>query len=1000
MNTTMHQPRVAPAVSLASNGTATLRSATIPVPPGEQPLICCDRCSCTEQDGNANIIAVVDLPGASFAEPCFLKAHFESIAAGAVSPNSSAMAQKTGAMPPFTFGLRLSSVWAWHATHNPAAGVITITPPAADKLFFSVTPGSATARISGEARQYAFSLQLLDSRHQPCPEGEPAYWLLADAEGNRVCFAADSGEVISVRTAAGRLITAAELAEHVRIESDANGFIRSVYCATDGFLRTSLQPDTGALLCEWFTPSQVQVTLAKDGTTPLYETSGSPFRTESFRCTSTKGVQSVTITRRQGELPPHTTTRTQSEGLVSITRGSGRSAVVRSIRRAYLGNGEFESIETLHHPGEELTAPASCTRELMLRTQGGWLLTERTEGYGSPAAQTTVFDYGSNFRLAQLRHPDGSTTRYEYDSAGRPVLEVAPRVGGFKRLTRTTYANNSARFFDHRPLTETVSYTTAAGEEKIFSVLSHSYEDSDTVEKIASLFTAADAAAQPQLSERENWVEAAPYPYAAGKPKSSLDASGIRTIYDYTATSLHGACHLVRTTTVASDGSLVPAQSRRREYYIAADETLRYEAESVWNGGRWLLLATAAHEYDAQQRCTRTTRGNGRSSSTEWMCDGKLREVDEDGIATSYAYDSARQLVETIRSEVKDGDSVVTPETITTFTRDAAGRVLSTRRDIGPMSRVESAAYDLLGRVVRSTDSMGHTTSTAYSADGLTTTVTTPAGATFVSTRYPDGSPAARSGSGQSHVRYTYDMNGNNLRTTLRDAAAQIISQSVTNGLGQTIVETRATTTGFIHTRSEFDRFGRQIKSSRTTDRGTSKAATTLLEYDAFGNLTRQASALHTTPTKDTPPILELAYGVEELPDGIYATTTQIGYSAEGSPLVSVEKELISELSPVLESKKLTIDIRGMTSTEWSEYSYAAKRISYSSLPTSDHCAEMVRVDAFIVSQKDHSGATVHSARTYTTAGMRLTQSDDCGTTTTLTDIAGREISHSFHSPH
>lgn len=65
------------------------------------------------------------------------------------------------------------------------------------------------------------------------------------------------------------------------------------------------------------------------------------------------------------------------------------------------------------------------------------------------------------------------------------------------------------------------------------------------------------------------------------------------------------------------------------------------------------------------------------------MCDGRqLWGIDEDGVRTDYAYDTARQLVEITRSAVTDGETVITPETIISYTRDAAGRVLSTRHRI------------------------------------------------------------------------------------------------------------------------------------------------------------------------------------------------------------------------------------------------------------------------------------------------------------------------------
>lgn len=49
------------------------------------------------------------------------------------------------------------------------------------------------------------------------------------------------------------------------------------------------------------------------------------------------------------------------------------------------------------------------------------------------------------------------------------------------------------------------------------------------------------------------------------------------------------------------------------------------------------------------------------------MCCGPLRETDEDGITTSYGYNSAKQLVETIRAATE-----TTPETIISYTKDAA----------------------------------------------------------------------------------------------------------------------------------------------------------------------------------------------------------------------------------------------------------------------------------------------------------------------------------------
>ena len=100
------------------------------------------------------------------------------------------------------------------------------------------------------------------------------------------------------------------------------------------------------------------------------------------------------------------------------------------------------------------------------------------------------------------------------------------------------------------------------------------------------------------------------------------------------------------------------------------------EQESVWEGDNWLLLSSGAHEYDEEGRRTKTTRGNGRVSATSWMCFGKLSETDEDGILTSYGYNSAHQLVETIRSEISDGNTAVSYTHLDVYKRQSSSRLL------------------------------------------------------------------------------------------------------------------------------------------------------------------------------------------------------------------------------------------------------------------------------------------------------------------------------------
>ena len=136
-----------------------------------------------------------------------------------------------------------------------------------------------------------------------------------------------------------------------------------------------------------------------------------------------------------------------------------------------------------------------------------------------------------------------------------------------------------------------------------------------------------------------------------------------------------------------------------------------------------------------------------------------------------------------------------------------------------------------------------------------------------------------------------------------------------------------------------------------------------------------------------------MSYSVESTDEGVFSITTNTRYNAEGNPLVSMQKSLISSFSDTLESKSLTIDERNLTSTQWVEYHNGTKRKSYNSLPTSDITAEAVSADGFTLSQTDNAGVTTTAGRSYTANGMIQNRTDGRdNTTSTVTDIAGRVL--------
>lgn len=881
--------------------------------------------------------------------------------------------------------LKYVSPWAWRARLDKKSGIITIVPPTGAALYFKIQVGSDAATLISISRKRNFCVQLQEEDLSPCTSGTPVFLTLVDESGQKVRFSVENGVVVSMTSASGKVVHADDYFQRVKNTYDKEGNLVSSYTAAEGLMRT--RNDHGTLIMEWYAPAAVTVLENGD-----YEVSGPPYKTSSYHSYELDGERITTITRRQGNLPPYVIHRTEKpDGSVIISKGTGDDTIIRTILTSQTNGGLIERIESIQ--GINDPQPVQRTRTLKLLMAGGWLTTSETEAFNTPLARTTIYEYKDECRVSRINRPDGSYTRYDYDSNGREILKAEPWAGGKEKIIRTTYADK--RFYDNRPARITESYVQSDGKEITMTTTVYDYEDSPLVEKETKTVTAAGSD-QQQVSMKETYGEAAAYPYSAGKTRFWQDISGIQTYYDYEATTEHHAVHK-KTAITKANGELAAGQSKKNESFIAVDETVTFEQESVWDGHQWLLLSTAAHEYDEQHRRIKTIRGNGRVSTASWMCCGLLSETDEDGILTSYGYNNAHQLVETIRSEVRDGDTVVTPETITTYTRDALGRVLQTRRDLGPLTMIEYTDYDPLNRVVLQTDVLNRITTTRYSENGLTETVTAPSGATFITEYNTDGSIAHEYGTGQRELYHVYDINNNRLRETVTLAdQTTILSQTLNNGFRQTVVQTTPTTVGFFYDRSEYNAKGQLVRTQRDTgsDSSAVSMAPTLYQYDAFGNVTRQIMALSDKPAPDNSPIQEYAYGMENTDNGVCLVTTQTRYNALGSPLASISKQLISQLSPTLETKKTVISERGWTSEEWTEYGENAKRIQKSSIPSSEITAEVVTVDGFALSTRTHADITATATRVYTATGVTLTNTDGRGNATvTVTDKMGRTVS-------
>ena len=545
---------------------------------------------------------------------------------------------------------------------------------------------------------------------------------------------------------------------------------------------------------------------------------------------------------------------------------------------------------------------------------------------------------------------------------------------------------------------ETADLLPLEGHVKTLTSTTWKYTTANHIKRTERRVTGLGVAGT-RLTAEEQWLAGAANIHARGRTRFSRDLDGVQTWHDYAATTEHGALY-TETVETRINGEAVPGQSTRAVTWITAEgQRVREENYLLLSTGQWALTGSAVYEFDTQNRWVKRTAGNGRLTERELMCDGGLLwEIDENGIRTDYAYDTARQLVEVTRSAVMDGETVITPETITTYARDAAGRVLSTRRDTGAMTTQESAIYDLLGRTVSVTDVLGRVTAYAYSGDGLTATRTAPSGATFVTRSAPDGTVMEESGTGQRHVIYAIDLVNDGVRTFTKAVSGETeteLQRSIVNGAGETLrTGIPNTVGGVIYTRRTYNAKGQLVKEQADAGNAATAMAPTLWEYDAFGNRTKETWKLADPATVSNSRITTWSYGAEQAEDGVYQVVTATRNNGRGTTCDETQKTLLSSLSPTLESKVISIDPRGNASEQWSEYGPGAVRTQKSSIPTSNVIATATVIDGFTTTQTDHAGVTATQTRAYTETGVIYANTDGRGNTvTTRTDLAGRTVS-------
>lgn len=769
----------------------------------------------------------------------------------------------------------------------------------------------------------------------------------------------------------GSSYTAQDFSQYLDIVQGSDGNIRQIWNLWDGLASVEHVTADGYVIA-FYLPEQVG-----EKANGVYPVTGTPFKT--FSISGDTATNKLTVTEQAEGRSPYVTRYWQGTGGAwCMSQGEGEDAIYTLREKQAVTSTLWKLITTVQR-GENGT-PISRVCETYEQTSKGNLCTSRIEAYGTDYARETTYDYNSIGKLSRETAPDGSVKTWAYDAFGRETVRMEPWSGGERKGTYTYY-----RYSD-RPDPDIIhQYVVLTINAVRVKDTYYTYEEANDVRRVTKRTTALGAEGE-QVEITETWMPSASNIHARGRVKMHQAVNGVQTSYDYEANSQYGALYKITAETQV-EGKAVPGQSKRKLTYVSAQGTnTRIEKYAFLMDETWALTDTADYEYDKERRWVRRTRGNGRVTEREMMCCGPLWEKDEDGVVTTYSYNTARQLVEIIRSATE-----TTPETIVSYTRDAFGRALAMRRDVGPMTTHEGWEYDLLGQLVRETDVLGRDHTYAYSEDGLTKTATTPAGATLITRRHADGTVLEQSGTGQRHLLYRTECTEEGIVSSSlipqESGEPVLMEQSVTDGLDRAVRHSRASANGGLtHERYSFDTKNRLLR------RGIDGMAPMLYDYDSFGNMVKKTWKLAEEPTPANSTVTEYAYACERKEDGVYRVKTVVNYNSYGLTYSQSAAELVSFLSPVIAEKIISSDTRGNEITEWTEYTGQGKRTIKKQVPDSVVIAEALVIDGYEVSKKDFASMTTTAARFYTATGKKEILTDTRGNETTIMfDLAGRE---------
>ena len=134
---------------------------------------------------------------------------------------------------------------------------------------------AAEASPVGSSRKLDYRVRLLNENLTPNIQGTPAYMDMVLPSGMILRFSSSTGEVVSVTSSSGHVISAEEYARKVQVTYNPDGSLNSVYSRAQGLMRSI--PGNNSLTLEWYAPGNVSA--SHDGE---FVVTGEPYKTAVY----------------------------------------------------------------------------------------------------------------------------------------------------------------------------------------------------------------------------------------------------------------------------------------------------------------------------------------------------------------------------------------------------------------------------------------------------------------------------------------------------------------------------------------------------------------------------------------------------------------------------------------------------------------------------------------------------------------------------------------------